>query len=83
MSFNKFKTNSYCVGGRHLSATKNIYGDITSKGSKVLIGHCSICNRKKTVTVSDNTGKARGLSDFSKKLGKKGIICPKKCQKTF
>ena len=30
MSFQKFKTNSYCVGGRHQSATKNIVGDITN-----------------------------------------------------
>ena len=47
MSLNKFKSDSYCVGGRHKSATKNIHGDITSKGSKVLIGYCSIRNRKK------------------------------------
>ena len=47
MSFQISKTNSYCVGGRHRSATTEIYGDITSKGSKVLIGYCSICNRKK------------------------------------
>ena len=31
MSFNKFKTDSYCVGGRYRSSTKNIYGDITYK----------------------------------------------------
>ena len=47
MTFNKLKTYSYCVGGRHRSATKNIYGDITSEGSKVLIGYCSVCDRKK------------------------------------
>ena len=35
MSFQKFKSDSYCVGGRHRSATVKIYGDITSKGSKV------------------------------------------------
>ena len=29
MSFQKFKSESYCVGGRHKSATKNIVGDIT------------------------------------------------------
>ena len=46
MIFNKFKTDSYCVGGRHGYATKKIYGNITSKGSKVLIGYCSICDRK-------------------------------------
>ena len=39
MSFQKFKKDSYCAGGRHRSSTK-IYGDITSKGSKVLIGFC-------------------------------------------
>ena len=47
MSFQKFKSDSYCVVGRHKSATKNIHGDITSKGNKVLIGYCSISNRKK------------------------------------
>ena len=47
MTFNKFETNSYCAGGRHLSTTKNLYGSITSKGNKVLIGYCSICIGKK------------------------------------
>ena len=47
MTFNKFETNGYCVGGRHISATKNIYGSITGKGNKLLVGYCSICNRKK------------------------------------
>ena len=37
MTFNKFETNSYCVGGRHVSALKNIYGSITCKGNKVII----------------------------------------------
>ena len=44
----KFKSDSYFVRGRHRSATKNFYGGITSKDSKVLVGYCSICNRKKT-----------------------------------
>ena len=47
MSFNKYKSGSFCVGGMHISATVKIYGDNTSKGSKVLNGYCSICNRKK------------------------------------
>ena len=59
MSFNKIENSSYCVGGRHRSATKNIFGDITSKGSKVLIGYCSICNRSKSMTVSDKTIKTK------------------------
>ena len=70
VSFQKFETDSYCVGGRHRSATIKIFGDITSKGSKVLIGYCSVCNRKKSMAVSDNTFKAEGLGSFSKNLGK-------------
>ena len=60
MSFQKFKSGSNCVGGRHRSATKNLYGDITSKALKVINGYCSICNRKKSMTVSDNTILAEG-----------------------
>ena len=78
MSFQKFKSDSYCVGGRHRSATVKIYVDITSKGSKVLIGYCSICNRKKSMTVSDNTIKAEGLSSFFKNLGKLSAKAGKK-----
>ena len=81
MSFQKLKSGSYCVGGRHRSATVKIYGDITSKGSKVLIGYCSVCNRKKSMTVSDTTIKAEGLGDFSKNLGKKGLNISKKMTK--
>ena len=29
MSFNKFKSKSYYVGGKHYSATTNIRGDIS------------------------------------------------------
>ena len=29
MNYQKFKTNSYCVSGKHYSATKNIPGEIT------------------------------------------------------
>ena len=47
MSFQKLKSYSYCVGGEHRSAAKNIHADITSNGSKVKIDYCSICNRKK------------------------------------
>ena len=82
MTFNKFKTDSYCVGGRHRSATRNIYGDITSKSSKVLFGFCSVCDRKKSMTVSVDTIKAEGLGDFFKNLAKKGLNVSKRWQKT-
>ena len=81
MSFQKFKSDYFRVGGRHRSATKNIYGDITSKGSKVLIGFCSICNRKKSTTVTYNTIQAEGVLDFFKNLGKIGLNFSKKMAK--
>ena len=81
MTFNKFETNSCCVGGRHISATKNIYGSITSRGNNVLIGYCSNCNRKKSMTVGVNTIKAEGLGDFFQNLGKKGLNVSKSGKK--
>ena len=42
---NKFKTKSYCVGGRHYSGTNNISGAITSKGTKMLKGNFVKCKR--------------------------------------
>ena len=71
MGFQKFKTNSSCVGGRHTYATTNNYGEKTFENSKVLIGLCSICNRKTSLTVSDNTIAAEGLGDFFKSFGRK------------
>jgi hypothetical protein len=66
----KFKTSSYCVGGRHTSPTINITGAVSSKGGKYLIGQCSQCNRKKALFVSDNTIEGEGLGDFFKGIGK-------------
>ena len=77
MTFNKFETNSYCVGGRHISATKNIYGSITSKGNKVSICYCSICNGKKSMAVSDNTIKRKTMPISSKILVKKDCMYQK------
>ena len=81
MTFQKFQTDSYCVGGRHRSARVKIFGDITPKGSNVLIGYCSICNRKKSMIVTDNTIKAEGLGDFFKNLGKISAKAGKKLAK--
>ena len=83
MSFQKFKSDSYCVGGGHRSSTKNIVGDITinkktSKEIKLLVGKCVICDRKKTMIVSDNVIQAEGLGDFFKKLGKVSSKAAKK-----
>ena len=78
MSFQKFETDSFCAGGRHKSSTVKIYVDMTSKGSKVLIGFCSICNRKNSMTVSDNTIQAEGLRDFFSNLRKKILNVSKK-----
>ena len=86
MSFNKFEKDSYCVGGRHRSRTEGIVGDITtnkktSKEVKLLVGKCVVCNRKKTMIVSDNVIEAEGLGDFFKKLGKVSAKAGKKLAK--
>ena len=83
MNSQKFKTNSYCVGGKHRSGTKDITGEITvnkktGKQIKLLVGKCLICDRKKSMIVSDNTIQAEGLGDFFKNLGKKRTQCIKK-----
>ena len=75
MSFQNFKANSYCVGQKHYSGTKNIVGEITlnkktSREIKLLVGQCSVCNRKKSMIVSENTIQAEGLSIFFKNRGK-------------
>ena len=86
MSFQRFKSDSYCVGGRHKSATKNIVGDVTinkktGKQVKFLVGKCVVCDRKKTMIVSDNVIQAEDLGDFFKNLGKKGLNESKKMAK--
>ena len=42
---------------------------------------CVICDRKKSMIVSDNTIQAEGLGDFFKNLGKKGVNVSKKMAK--
>ena len=75
---NKFKTNSYCVGGRHYSGTVNIRGAITSKGTKMLKGNCVLYRRNKSMTVSDATIEAEGLKVFFKSVGKATVNFGKK-----
>ena len=75
---NKFKTNSYFVGGRNYSGTNKISGDITSKGNKMLRGSCTNCRRNKSMTVSDATIEAEGLQDFFKNVGRATIKFGKK-----
>ena len=86
MNSQKFEKDSYCVDGKHRSGTKNITGEITinkktGREIKVLVGKCLICNRKKSIIVSDNTIQAEGLGDFFKNLGKKGLNVSKKMAK--
>ena len=48
---------------------------------KLLFGKCVICDRKKSMIVSDNTVQAEGLGNFLKSLGKKGPNVSKKMAK--
>ena len=86
MSSRKYKTDSYYVGGRHKSATKNIVGEITfnkktGEEIKLLVGKCMICNKRKSMIVSDNVIQAEGLGDVLKSLGRKGLNVSKKMAK--
>ena len=86
MNSQKFAKDSYCVGGRHRSGTKDINGEITvnkktGKDTKLLVGKCARCNRKKSMIVSDNTIKAEGLGSFFKNLGKISSKAGKKLAK--
>ena len=86
MSFQKIESDSYCVGGRHKSGTKNIVGEITynkksGKEIKLLVGKCLICDKRKSLIVSDNVIQAEGLSSFFKKLGKISAKAGKKLAK--
>ena len=74
----KFKTNSYCVGGRHYSGTNIIRGFITSKGTKTLKGNCVKCKRNKSRTVIDATIEAERLKDFFKSVGRATVNFGKK-----
>ena len=86
MSSKKFETDSYCVGGRHKSGTKNIVGEIrnnkkTGKEVKLLVGKCMICDRKKSMIDSDSVIQAEGLGSFFKNLGKLSAKAGKKLAK--
>ena len=75
MSFHLYKTNSFCVGQKHYSGTKTIVGEITfnketRREIKLLVGQCSVCNRKRSMIVSDNTIQAEGQGSFFKNLGR-------------
>ena len=69
-NFNKFKINSYCVGGRHYCGTNNIRGVVTAKGTKMVKGFCAMCRRNNSKTVSDAAIETEGLKDFFKRVEK-------------
>ena len=84
MSCQSFETDSFCVRRRHTSATTEIVGDVTSNSNKVLTGYCSVSNRKKSMTVKDNTIVAEGLGDVFKFFDKKkDLMHQKRLQKCF
>ena len=86
MSFQKFKTNSYCVGLKHYSGTKDIVGEITynkktGREINLLVGKCLVCTKKKYMIVSANTIQAECFGDFFKNQGEKRLNVSKKMAK--
>ena len=85
MSFQNFKTNSYCVGQKHYSGTENNVGEITlneKTGREInsLVGQCSVCSRKKSVIVSVNKIEAEGFGSIFKDFGRISAKAGKKKQ---
>ena len=74
----KFKTNSYCVGGRHYRGTNDIRGFVSAKGTKTLKGNCVKRRRNESMTVSDATIEAEGLKDFLKSVVRATVNFEKK-----
>ena len=54
----------------------------TGRENNLLLRHCSICNRKKFLTVNDNTIAAEGTGNFFKSLGKSSVKVGKKLAKS-
>ena len=48
-----------------------------------MIGHCSICNRKKSLIIKDTTIAEEGIGYFLNSLGKKGLHASKEMTKIF
>ena len=69
MSFHITQPKTFCVVQKYYPGTKNIVGQIrldekTAGEIKLLFGQWSICNRRKSMIVSDNSIQAEGLGDF-------------------
>ena len=69
MSYDKFKTSSYCVGGRHQSATRSFESDVSRIGENQYLTNGFIVTEKKTKIVSDNTIAAEVLGKFFQNSG--------------
>ena len=79
--FQKVKTKLFCVGRRHFSAARSTVGNITCKSTILLKFLCSICDRKTSTTVRDNTLAAEGLGDCFEIFDQKGLNVSKKITK--
>ena len=55
----------------------------TVREIRILVGQCSLCNRKKSKIVCDKTIKAEGLGMFFKNLGRKWLNISKKWLKLY
>ena len=81
MSYEKFKTNPYGVGGTHQCATISIEGDITKTGRNLLIGRIVHCNRKNQWLLCWDTS-SRRMGEFFKKSGGSSAIAGEKMATT-
>ena len=86
LSSQKFKSDSYRVGGRHKSSTKDIVGEITfnqktGKENEMLVGKCVTCDERKSMIVSNDVIRPECLIGLIKNIGKRGLNVSKKMAK--
>ena len=70
MGYRKSRTDFLFLGVRHHSRTISIESDIGKMGQKILIGKVVQCNRKKSISLSDNTIHGEGFRKICKTIGK-------------
>ena len=75
----KFKTDSYCVGGENYSGTNKRREFNAAKGTKLLQGNYTKRKRNKSRTISEAKIEAERLKDFFKSVKKATVNWKKSC----
>ena len=73
MTYRKFETKLWCFGGSHYSSTTAKEDDVTSKGTKLLVGNCVGCKGKNQSHPMKTVLGQKFLSIFFRNMGKTSV----------